>query len=135
MGILWKIDCSDDVLESNAQESHEQASAFIQTNTLEPIYFVASIIECLDHSADYPVALAAQMVITLCMTQMSMMGMLHHEALLSLLIVCESNDSKSVNKADSSVKANGNDKGPFYKAPEPMLADVLKQVEERHNVN
>jgi hypothetical protein len=132
MGILWKIDVEDETLEYNAEESHAQVARLLTTNTLEPIYLVAAIIAQYENDNEYPTALAAQMVITLCMTQMSAMGLSPNESLASLIVVCDSNDSKSIKKTEAHIKANDGDKGVYFVPPEPKLLQILAQAEARY---
>lgn len=132
IGILWKIDVDNETLEFNAEESHNQVNKLLTTNTLEPIYLIASVLAQYEHDNEYPTALAAQMVVTLCMTQMSAMGLDQVESFMALVVVCDSNDSKSIKKTASHIKANDGDKGPYFVAPEPKLLAIIAQAELRH---
>ena len=132
MGILWKINVENDTLEYNAEESHAQVARLLTTNTLEPIYLVTSVLAQYEHDNDYPTALAAQMIITLCMTQMSAIGLEPVESLEALLVVCDSNDSKSIKKTAAHLKANDGDKGVYFVPPEPKLLQIITRAELRH---
>lgn len=132
MGILWKIDVDNDTLDYNAEESHIQIAKLLSTNTIAPIYLIASVLAQYEHDNDYPTALAAQMVITLCMTQMSAMGLNSEECFMSMVIVCDSNDSKSIKKTAAHIKANDGDKGPYFVAPETKLLQIIAKAELRH---
>lgn len=131
MGILWKINVNESTLEYNSIEAHNQATKLLATNTLEPIYLALSVLKQHEHDSDYPVALAAQMLITLCMTQMSGLGLTAEEALEALTVVCDSNDSKTIAKVASDVKANV-DKGAFFVAPEVRLQAILDKAGKRN---
>lgn len=132
MGILWKIDVDNETLDYNAAESHRQTADLLKTNTFEPVYFAYAVLQQYKHDNDYPVALAAQMLITLCMTQMSAMGLQALESLEALLVVCDSNDSKSIKKTAAHIKANDGDKGAYFVPPEPKLKAILAKVEARY---
>lgn len=132
MGILWKIDVDNETLDFNAEESHAQVAKLLTTNTLEPIYLAAAVLAQYDNDDDYPTALAAQMMITLCMTQMSAMGLEPVESLEALFVVCDSNDSKSIKKTATHLKANDGDKGVYFVAPEPKLLQIIAKAELRH---
>lgn len=67
------------------------------------------------------------------MTQMALIGLNTEESLDALLIVCECNDSKSVNKTKPNIKANGKDKGKDFVSPEYALSVVLTTMEKRRN--
>jgi len=132
LGILWKIDVDNSTLEYNADDSYKQTAALLSTNTLDPVYFAYAVLQRCKYDNDYPVASAAQMLVTLCMTQMSAMGLSNEEAFEALLVVCDSNDSKSVKKVNASIKANAGDKGAFFMPPEPKLRLILRKVEARN---
>lgn len=132
MGILWKINVDNETLDYNAAESHRQVADLLKTNTFEPVYFAWAVLQQYKTDNDYPVALAAQMLITLCMTQMNAMGLSTLEAAEALLVVCDSNDSKSIKKTAAHLKANDGDKGIYFVAPEPRLQAILAKVEARY---
>ena len=132
LGILWKIDSDNETLDYNADESHKQVARLLATNTFSPINLIASVLTQYEHDKDYPTALAAQMVITLCMTQMSAMGLDSVESVMALVVVCDSNDSKSIKKTATHIKANDGDKGVYFIAPEPRLLEILAKAELRH---
>ena len=132
MGILWKIDVDNETLEYNAMESHRQMADMLKTNTFEPVYFAYAVLQQYKYDNDYPVALAAQMMITLCMTQMNAMGLSTLDSMEALLVVCDSNDSKSIKKTAAHLKANDGDKGVYFVAPEPRLKAILTKVEARN---
>lgn len=132
MGILWKIDVDNETLEYNAMESHSHMADLLKTNTFEPVYFAYAVLQQYKYDNDYPVALAAQMMITLCMTQMNAMGLSTLDSLEALLVVCDSNDSKSIKKTAAHLKANDGDKGVYFVPPEPRLKAILAKVENRH---
>lgn len=53
------------------------------------------------------------------------LGLDEQQIRTAIHIVCSSNESKSVAKTASHIKANGTDKGPNYFKPEPFLQEVL----------
>lgn len=132
MGILWKLDLDVETITAAEKEAYEQVTNMLVGHDVEPVYLAAAVLMQYKCESDYPVTLAAHTLITLCMTQMSFMGLKTAEILEALLIVCDSNDSKSVKKTASDVKANGNDKGAFFIAPEPRLQAILDRVEVRN---
>ena len=132
LGILWKIDVDNSTLEYNADDSYKQTAALLSTNTFDPVYFAYAVLQRCKYDNDYTVTLAAQMLVTLCMTQMSAMGLNTEEAFEAMIVVCDSNDSKSVKKVNASIKANAGDKGAFFMPPEPKLRLILAKVEARN---
>jgi len=136
MGILWKTGIDIRLLDSTSDWSNTQATALLKANVFEPIHLVASVLIKYKYvNEEYPTALAVQTIITLCMVQMSGMGLNTEESLAALLIVCNSNDSKSIKKTEPHIKANGGDKGKDFVTPEPALLDLLIKMEKRHNGN
>lgn len=132
LGILWKINVDDEVLEYNADESNKQVARLLETNTFEPVQLAFTVLQAYKYDKDYPVALAAQLLITLCMTQMSMMYLSHTDKIEALLVVCDSNDSKSIKKTAAHIKANDGDKGPYFTPPEARLGAILDRVRNEH---
>lgn len=132
IGILWKLNVDNHTLEYNTEESYRQTMLLLETNTLDPVYFANAVLKQYKYDNDYPATLATQMLVTLCMTQISAMGLNNEEAIEALLVVCDSNDSKSVKKVDADVKANAGDKGPYFTPPEPKLRMIIHKAETRH---
>ena len=136
MGILWKIDVSMKILDSDSARSNSQALALLIGHDFEPIHLVATVLTRHKYAnGEYSVSLAAQTVITFCMTQMALIGLNTEESLDALLVVCECNDSKSVEKVKPHIKANGKDKGKNFVSPEYALSVILTSMEARHNGN
>lgn len=134
MGILWKLNLSMKMLDSDSAWSNTQATALLNTN-FEPMQLIATVLIRHKYDETYPVSLAAQTVITLCMVQMAGMGLNTEESLQSLLVVCDCNDSKSVEKVEPHIKANGKDKGKDFVSPEYALSIILTDMEKRRNGN
>jgi len=132
MGVLWKINVNTETLEINANDSHIQAVALVDSNTLEPVDFAYAVLTRCKYDNTYPVALAAQMLITLCTAQASAFGLSTPEVIESLLVVCDSNDSKSIKKVAPHIKANAGDKGPYFVPPEPRLQAIIDKASKRH---
>lgn len=59
--------------------------------------------------------------------QMQCLGLSPEECQAAILAVCDSNDTKSVEKTASDVKANI-DKGPYYRPAEPALRKILEEA-------
>lgn len=136
MGILWKTHVSMKMLDSDSARSNSQALALLTGHDFEPIHLVAAVLARHKYIPDnYSVSLAVQTVITLCMVQMTGIGLNTEESLEALVVVCVCNDSKSVKKTEPHIKANGKDKGKDFVAPEYALSIILKGMEARHNGN
>ena len=134
MGILWKTNVSMKMLDLDSARSNSQALALLTGHDFEPIHLVAAILIRHKYIPDnYSVSLAVQTVVTFCMTQMALIGLDTTESLDALLVVCECNDSKSVEKVESHIKANGKDKGKNFVSPEYALSIILTSMEKRRN--
>lgn len=59
------------------------------------------------------------------------LGYTTDEALEAAEAVCDSNDSKSIKRTDAAVKANANDKGPYYVPPTARLVKLVEALEAR----
>ena len=134
MGILWKGGTSIQMLDSDSARSNSQALALLTGHDFEPIHLVATVLTRHKYAdGEYSVSLAVQTVITFCMAQMALIGLDTKESLDALLVVCECNDSKSVEKTEPHVKANGKDKGKDFVSPEYALSIILTSMEKRRN--
>ena len=132
LGIVWKLNLEQSVVDYNSELAAQQVEKFVESNTLEPIYFLSAAVDSFEHDNEMPLALSIQLIITLAFTQMHCMGLTASEALYAMSIVCDSNDSKSINKTPTNVKANI-DKGEFFVAPEPRLQTIINTIMERYN--
>ncbi|AFV51114.1 nucleotide pyrophosphohydrolase [Vibrio phage VPMS1] len=130
LGALWKADVSE---EANAVAEHHANEVFSRLieNTYEPhyAYFISMHLTVLEYEAEYPVATGLHMIIKAAFTEMLAMRLTYEQCIAALLIVCDSNDSKSVKKTDPAVKANAGDKGPYFVSPEPRLQALLDKRE------
>lgn len=134
MGILWKTNINIKQLDSESARSNSQALALLTGHDFEPIHLVAAILIRYKYTnGNYAVSLAVQTIITFCLTQMHYIGLSTEESLEALLVVCDCNDSKVVEKAEPHIKANGKDKGKDFVAPEYALSIILTNMEARRN--
>lgn len=93
-----------------------------------PVYFIASILDQAEIGEEDCTWL---FLVSMCATmQMIGFGLDQDHILRALNIVCDSNASKSVPSkvTPANIKANGTDKGEFYKAPEIKLQALLEEV-------
>lgn len=126
LGALWKLNASDQDNEDAEQHASEVLSAILQsTNEPHPAYFIIMHLAVLEFEQDYPIVTGLHMIIKAALVEMLGMGLSYEQCIAALLIVCDSNDSKSIKKVDSAVKANAGDKGPYFVAPEPRLQELL----------
>lgn len=132
IGSLWKLNVQmEDMNEAQAQAVRVVQNQ-LECNELYPAMYNSTYIDVLEFGNDYPMAMSLQLIITSSLTEMSGMGLDSEQCIDALLIVCDSNDTKSISPTKASVKANI-DKGPYFKAPEPRLTKLLEAARGKLN--
>lgn len=127
LGVIWKLNISNAENNYSADLAHHDVYKLMETNTLMPAYLVSSVINSVGRDSEYSVLYGMHMIIKLCLTQMTAMGLEPKHIFAALLTVCESNDSKQITKTASDIKAN-QVKGISYIPPEPKLQSILDSV-------
>ena len=82
-----------------------------------------------EHDEEYPVVQAMCNIIQANLAQMMYLGLSYAQCIEALQIVCGANESKSIKRVASDVKANDGDKGPYFMSPEPKLQLLLERRE------
>ena len=132
LGVVWKSNVNPETLESIAEQANDNLAKLINTETFMPIHLAsAALLEYRSDEIDTAVY-SANLIMFLCLTQMTSMGLTPEEQEAALLVVCDSNDSKSIKKTESHIKANDGDKGPYFQPPEVRLQAILNEVANRH---
>ena len=126
-GGLWKLDLTDEEVHSVLMEGFRDAANLITAAVIDAPASTAGVLHQLKHENEYPVALGLATVIALSFMQLTYLT--SDQAIEAIMIVCDSNDTKSVQKTASDVKANI-DKGNFFVAPEPRLQALLEKADE-----
>jgi hypothetical protein len=132
MGVLWKLDVTNEVITESMEQAHIVVTNQINCNELWPAYYISTYIDVLNYDENYPAEMTAALVITSALVEMTGLGLTHKECKEAMLIVCDSNDSKTIEKVSSEVKANIN-KGAYFVAPEPKLNALLEKARGRLN--
>lgn len=132
MGVMWKLDVPDEVIIEAMHQAHVVVANQIECNELWPAYYISTYIDVLNYDEDYPAYITAALVITSALIEMTGLGLTRKECKEAMLIVCDSNDSKTIEKVSSEVKANIN-KGEYFVAPEPRLNALLEKARGRFN--
>lgn len=122
-GAIWKLDVDGDKIAEHMQGSGDLIVS-IPINFVEPLEYIGSHIVALTREDADDLALLCS-IIHLATSQMSLLGIDETLGLKCFEAVCDSNDSKSVQKTSSDVKAN-QDKGPYYQPPK--LAALLETL-------
>lgn len=128
LGIVWKANIDPVMLGIAQYRSLVTTDAIVNAFELNPGYFIGAIIDVFETENDYPVEQAMMNIISLAVAQAFSMGLNYNQFIEALLVVCDSNDSKSVKKVAADVKANAGDKGASFVAPEPYLSAILEQA-------
>ena len=130
-GVCWKIGADwDDIAAAMTRTLQPVTNSLDTWTQIRPGFFIGGLIDAFVHDHELGVIDAMTMIITCCMAEATytlQLSVSDFEA--ACLAVCDSNDSKSIKKVASDVKANAGDKGPYYVAPEA----ALKQILERRN--
>ncbi len=128
IGVLWKAKTLEGALEDAIPAVSIRIERLVDTG-LPPALFIATLL--LAYEADCGTLTDLMLdIILLAYAHFQWMGLTEEQAERCFMIVCDSNDSKSVKKTASDVKANDGDKGPYFQTPEPRLQAVLN---ERHH--
>lgn len=131
MGILWKLNIPAQDLNTTAEEASNTVIALFEANAIDPIYLASGVLLQMTLDNEFPTSFGAQLLVILCLTQMTGFGLSHEEVLDAMYIICDSNDSKSIKKVASDVKANDGDKGAFFVDPAPRLQALLDRARGR----
>lgn len=129
LGAIWKLNADDTDVAYYEERAQLLYQAFVE-HLDEPHYgyTIAMHLAVLEYEQETPVLLSLHLVIKAAVCEMLGMGLSMEQVEKALLIVCDANDSKSIKKVNSAVKANDGDKGPLFKSPEPLLANLLEEA-------
>lgn len=125
-GALWKLNLSDNRMQQVMHTGITDMQSFVDSTLYDPAVYIAAAITQLEIGGQNDVLVH---IIALAATQTYHMGLSNGQLIDALLIVCDSNDSKSVKKTASDIKANDGDKGQSFIPPEPRLQALLDSVE------
>ena len=123
IGVLWKIGKE----EADWQYAAESVDSIVDVPDLAPAYFIAPLLTVYELDETFSVIQVMQRIVFVAIAQMLYMGLSYDQAIEALNIVCDANDSKSIKKTASDVKAN-TDKGPYFRSPEPRLTKLLEDA-------
>lgn len=133
MGVCWKAGCTWELLvEAQERVLDLQVVAMEMWPQTAPGFFIGGLIDSFVYDAEVGVYDSMAMIINACMAEaMYTLGLTLPQFEEAMLAVCKSNDSKSVKRVTSDVKANAGDKGPFYVSPVHDLTKIMEQVHEQ----
>lgn len=129
LGGVWKSGVEPEQMNTDLAFGHALSVDLMRANALGPMYLVSAVIDAIEHDANFPTEVGLFTIINLALIEaQTTLELSLEQAYEACLIVCDSNDSKSVpkEKVDPSVKANI-DKGSYFIAPEPRLNALLEK--------
>lgn len=124
MGVIWKLNISDDDNNQSITATREDLTKLLDANSMMPQYLLSAALESTAHDSDFPVLYGMHLIIGCCLCAMQTLNLTFDTAIEALLVVCASNASKTVQKTRTDEKANL-DKGPYFVRPEPELQSIL----------
>ena len=126
-GGIWKSKSRNEVVAESFACAHRCCVLHADCMLYPPVYFVPSVLDAMRSGClDYVQGLT--LIIQYVCMEASTMGVTYDLFEKAMLVVCDSNDTKSVakDKVAKDVKANI-DKGSYFIAPEPRLQEVLDE--------
>ena len=129
-GIIWKIGGTwQDIIDAQERVLGQQVKAMETWPQVRPGFFIGSLIDSFKHDNELGVIDNMVQIINCCtaeaMYSLCVTPELFEQAMLA---VCDSNDSKSIKRVASDVKANAGDKGPYYFSPVQALVGIMKEA-------
>lgn len=133
MGVAWKAGCDWDAISlAQYRVLDAQADAMCAWPQLSPGFFIGGLIDSFNFDMEQGVYDTMAMIVNACTAEaMHTLGLTEEQFTEAMRVVCNSNNSKSVKRVASDVKANAGDKGPFYVSPKLGLTKILEQVHEQ----
>ena len=136
LGGMWKLDADPAALDAHFEanvDALETVEEFMRSENVPLFFYIPTLISLIERVDTKSKIIMLQRLVMICQAAMVDLGFGSAESEQAMLIVCDSNDSKSIQKTDAHVKAN-KDKGPFFVAPEPRLQALLdsREVKDVH---
>lgn len=120
LGAIWKLGNGFDV--AKIRQAFNDVNKLYEVECPAPILMLIPFLLEVEDGADHDMWLYR--CLAHAHAEALMMQLTAEQFEEAMLIVCDSNDTKTVEKTASNVKANM-DKGPYFTPPEPKLAALL----------
>lgn len=127
MGALWKL--GQGLSFEKVQHAYLHFEGLLDAEVAEPLYLAAAFLDDA-HYEEQDDDIWLYHILAVAGSQALCMGLTIEQYEAAMLVVCDSNDSKSVKKTASDVKANDGDKGVYFTPPEPRLQAILNQLKK-----
>jgi len=128
MGGLWKMKVP--LVPENMNYVFSNLEPLVDVEVADVMYLMATFLDDAEYVDQGGNPLYLYYVQALAYIQALDTGLSMDMFIEALNVVCDSNDSKSVKKTASDVKANDGDKGVYFVAPEPRLQAILGKLKE-----
>lgn len=133
LGASWKANIAIENMNVALDRATQILSDLIDCTELWPAYFLGTYLDVFETKDDYPLAQTIALIVVTCMTEMRAMGLSQAQCEEALLIVCDSNDTKTIKQLASDEKGFKEGKGEFFIAPEPKLQLLLDRRHDKLN--
>ena len=125
-GVMWKLE------QEIAPEAANRCFEIVDEASVvfgDPATLCSATIDCLERSDNVDLQLSYALATALfAQAQMLDYGLTFDQIIECMLVLCDSNDSKTVKLTESHVKANSGDKGSYYKSPVPGIAAIVELI-------
>lgn len=134
LGIIWKIDgwpSADVILRTD--QFCASIKAACEWPEIQPGYFIAGLIDSFEKDCNIGVVNSMLQIIAISLAQAQYsFNLTAEEFKEALLAVCDSNDTKVVERVAANVKANNGHKGDSYVSPSAALLEIIVHAQERN---
>lgn len=137
LGVCWKSDISEAMLIEKLDYWQSRVLSSLDLYAgLEPVYLIPAFIDAFKHDMEFGIADSMAAILNICYFQAAYSYCMTAQDWQAVLTaICNSNDSKSVHKVSSDVKANAGNKGPNYVSPTAALVSILNTCLARKGLN
>ena len=125
MGALWKL--GDGFVYEKVQHAFLHFEGLLDAEVADPMYLASAFLDDATY-VEQEDDIWIYHILAVAGSQALCMGLNLEQYEEAMNIVCDSNDSKSIKKTASDVKANDGDKGAYFVAPEPRLTALLESL-------
>lgn len=125
MGALWKLGTG--LSFEKIQHAYLHFEGLLDAEVAEPLFLMATFLDDAEY-VEQEDDIWLYHILAIAGSQALAMGLNLEQYEEAMLIVCDSNDSKSIKKTASNVKANDGDKGVYFVPPEPRLTALLNSL-------
>ncbi len=127
MGAIWKADIEVESVDEAQEYAANIIEKHMEVGQFWPGHYISTYLDIMEYDNEFPLVESLCLIITAALTEMSGLGLSPEECVDAMLIVCDANDTKTITKTASDVKANV-DKGVYFVPPEAKLSLLLEKA-------